>query len=142
MIMEYLGMVVPQCSQANDEFHRTDCCTVPTPGSCDSGGWPQFDKHGFTFLTTNNAALAWPAVEAQLAPHDPNNPCSFTPFAFTWHWRGGGGHMMVVTGYEVDNGVDYVLVNDPLEVNVGSTKSRSWKFGFTLNELAGSSVGA
>lgn len=39
--------------------------------------------------------------------------CKKKPVAFSWHWPGGGGHMMVVKGYFTVNGVQYVDVNDP-----------------------------
>src|SRR6185437_16097528 len=105
------------------EFSQTNCCTNPLPETaCDHGGWPQFDRHGLSFRTTNNAPLSWDEVKSQLGPRDQANPCGFTPFAFTWHWPGGGGHMMVAIGYQTVNGVNYVQVHDPLAVNVGNTR--------------------
>ena len=97
MIMEYLGQSVAQCLQANNRLHRTDCCNRPVPKECDKGGWPEFDKYGYTARTTNNAPLPWVDVRAQLSPKDPKSPCRFTPFAFSWEWddEPGFGHMMV-----------------------------------------------
>jgi hypothetical protein len=86
------------------------------------GGWPEFQKYGFTFHTTSDAPLTWDIVKAQLAPQNAGSPCHFTPFTFTWHWVDGGGHMMVATGYRTVNGVNYILVNNPLAVNVGSAQ--------------------
>lgn len=114
MIMKYLGKTVAQCTQANDEFHQTDCCQSPNSDRCNKGGWPEFSKHGISSHITQDAPLSWTAVKAQLAPRDPKNPCSFTPFAFSWHWTNGGGHMMVAIGYRTVNGVNYVIVNDPM----------------------------
>ena len=59
--MEFLGTAVDQCDEANKRFGRTDCCNSPTPGACVIGGWPEFDKYGFTFLTTNDTPLLNPA---------------------------------------------------------------------------------
>ena len=57
MVMDFLGTNVTQCDQANKRFGRNDCCNTPTPNACINGGWPEFDKYGFTFNTTANAAL-------------------------------------------------------------------------------------
>lgn len=131
MVMEYLGKSVAQCTQANNEFNRSDCCNTPTPAACISGGWPQFNIYGFSFQTTQNAALPWPTLQAQLSPPKlhmttlkVNNLCHFTPFTFTWHWVGGGGHMMVATGYTTNSGGNqYVFVNNPWAPGVGSTQT-------------------
>jgi hypothetical protein len=106
MVMEFLGVNVTQCDEANKRFGKTVCCNSPTPAECVNGGWPEFDKYGFTFQKTSDAPLSWGNVQNQIY-------CSRKPFAFAWHWSGGGGHMMVVTGYAVIGGVNYVAVNNP-----------------------------
>ena len=47
--MEFLGASITQCDEANKLFGRTDCCNNPTPVGCINGGWPEYDKYGFTF---------------------------------------------------------------------------------------------
>ena len=47
--MEFLGASITQCDEANKRFGRTDCCNNPTPVGCINGGWPEYDKYGFTF---------------------------------------------------------------------------------------------
>src|SRR5207244_11161457 len=59
MVMEFLGVTVQQCTGANNGFGRSGCCNTPTPGSCVNGGWPEFDKYGFTFVRPSNLALTW-----------------------------------------------------------------------------------
>ena len=123
MVMEYFGKLVDQCTQAYNRFGRSDCCMSPTPKECIVGGWPEFEKYGFVYKTTVNAALSWENVEGQLAPHVASINCGSSPFAFTWRWIGGGGHMMVATGYKIDSdGKRYVFVNNPWEPNVGNTQ--------------------
>ncbi len=112
MVMEFLGVNVTQCDEANKRFGHTDCCDASTPNACVNGGWPEFDKYGFTFKTTADAPLTWDQLKNQIY-------CSKKPFAFSWHWTGGGGHMMVVTGYLTIDGTKYVSVNDPWPPNVG-----------------------
>lgn len=115
MIMNFLGTSAPQCDQANKRFGRTDCCNSPTPNACINGGWPEFDKYGFSFDTTTNAALSWDDVQKQIY-------CKKKPFAVTWKWNGGGGHMMVLIGYVTVNGVNFVTINDPWAPNVGDQR--------------------
>jgi len=104
---------VTQCHQANEEFSRTDCCDTPTPMGCINGGWPEFDKYGYN--ATVGGALSWTDLKAQIDANE-------TPYAFSWHWNGGGGHMMVVTGYKVIAGQNYVTINDPWSPNVGDQR--------------------
>jgi hypothetical protein len=125
MIMHYLGHDVSQCTQANTRFGRTDCCTIdlcPAPteaptfdaaGNCNNcacPGWPQFDQFGFTFKRTNGTALSWSDLRSQVSNQQ---YCKKKPFAFSWGWTGGGGHMMVVKGFVTLAGVDYVVILDP-----------------------------
>lgn len=102
---------VTQCDEANQEFGRADCCKNPTPGVCVEGGWPEFEKYKFD-STPKNGPLAFPEVQQELF-------CNKRPFAFSWHWIGGGGHMMVATGYKIVNGTQYVIKNDPWPPNEG-----------------------
>jgi hypothetical protein len=115
MCMEYLGGSVTQCDEANRQFTRTDCCTDPVTGNCVKSGWPEFDKYGFTSSLTNNTALSWDEITNQIY-------CQKKPVTFSWAWDGGGGHMMVLTGYQVISGVKYVTIIDPLPVDVGDQK--------------------
>jgi hypothetical protein len=106
MVMEFLDHNVNQCTQANNRFGRTDCCNSPVPNACVNGGWPEFNKYNFDFKTTSDAPLTWNQVREQIF-------CKRKPYAFSWHWAGGGGHMMTVIGYVSVSGTDYVTVNDP-----------------------------
>src|SRR5262245_38597906 len=113
MVMEFLGVPVKQCRQANDRFVLTGCCNNPVPGACVQGGWPEFGRYGFTFQKTSSEPLTWGAIREQIG-------CKNRPFAFSWKWAGEGGHMMVVIGYSTVAGTNYVTIIDPLPVNVGS----------------------
>jgi hypothetical protein len=115
MCMDFLGADVTQCDEANQRFGRSDCCNSPVPEDCINGGWPEFDKYNYTYSTTSDAALTWSQVQDQVY-------CKKKPFAFSWHWDGGGGHMMVVIGYVTVDGVQYVTINDPWSPNVGDQR--------------------
>jgi len=125
MVMQYHGVNVAQCTQANNRFGRSDCCNTPTPQACISGGWPEFDKYGFSFTRTSNTALTWDQLRAEIADSE---SCGNRPFAFTWHWPGGGGHMMVAIGYDTVDGVNYVEINDPWAPNVGDHRFITYDF--------------
>jgi hypothetical protein len=124
MVMHYLGHNVDQCTQANNRFGRADCCSIdlcppptePTTHHCAKGGWPEFAKYDFSFKTTSNAALSWDDLREEVSNA---SYCGKRPFAFSWHWPGGGGHMMVVKGYLTLNDVNYVIILDPWSPCVG-----------------------
>jgi hypothetical protein len=118
MVMEFLGHDIAQGVQANDRFGRTDCANSPVPNACVMGGWPEFQRYDFSSANTTDAALSWAQVKQQIH-------CRNSPFAFSWHWPGGGGHMMVARGYNTQNAIDYVEVQDPWPPNVGTTGSAS-----------------
>jgi hypothetical protein len=111
MCMDFLGTDVTQCDQANKRFNRTDCCT--NPGNCVTGGWPEFQKYNFTFQRTSNTALTFAQLKEQIF-------CKKKPVAFSWHWPGGGGHMMVVYGYSDAGGQQWVYYRDPWPPNTGN----------------------
>jgi hypothetical protein len=115
MTMNYIHPAsnVQQCDEANNQFGRSDCCNSPVPNACVNGGWPEYSKYKFSATTTSNAPLTWDQIKNEIY-------CSKRPFAFSWHWNGGGGHMMVATGYVTIDGTNYVSVNNPLPVASGA----------------------
>lgn len=110
MVMNYLGATaVSQCQEANALFNRTDCCNANRPAACVHGGHTQLDKFGFS--SQFSSQLSWTQIKNEI---DHNRPISYA-----WNWDGGGGHVMVLTGYKTVNGVNYVSINDPWEPNEG-----------------------
>lgn len=111
MIMNYLGATkVTQCDQANKRLGRTDCCNSPVPSACVQPGWPEMEKYGFAY-TTYNGALPWSSLVSEID--------AGRPVAFAWGWTGGGGHMMVASGYLVSRAGNYVYMNNPSPVGSG-----------------------
>ena len=115
MCMDFLGTDVQQCDEANKQFGRSDCCNSPVPSACINGGWPEFDKYGFSFSRTSNTALTFDQLKEQIY-------CRNKPVAFSWHWLGTGGHMMVARGYVSVDGTNWVYISDPWEPNVGDQR--------------------
>jgi len=107
---------VQQADEANKRFGRTDCGNSPTPSACIQGGWPEYEKYNFTRVRTSNTALTWDQLKQEIG-------CAGRPFAFSWHWPGGGGHMMVAIGYQSSNLGNRVLVNNPWPPTAGN---QSW----------------
>src|SRR5258706_10957655 len=116
MIMEFLNHNVSECTQANDAFGRADCCNSSVPSDCNNADWPHFDKYNFDYRRTSDSALTWDQLKEQVS-------CQNSPVAFSWGWSNGiGGHMMVVVGYNVVNGTNYVIINDPWEPKKGKLR--------------------
>jgi len=76
------------------------------------GSAPNASTGRITFSTTSGVPLSWSQVQDQLGNKK-------KPFAFSWHWNGGGGHMMAAIGYKTLNGTNYVEVNNPWPPNQG-----------------------
>lgn len=113
--MHFFQIDVSQCTQAKNRFSVNSCCQSPESGSCNIGGWPEFYKYGFSSDSTTEMALTWDEIKRQI-------DCLKKPIAFSWHWKGSrSGHMMVITGYQVLGGKNYVRVFNPLPVNSGGT---------------------
>jgi hypothetical protein len=116
MVMEKLGATITQCDEAKKRFGRADCCNSPFPGDCNKGGWPEFEKYGFTADSTNHEELTWEEVKGQIG-------CLKTPFCATWKRISvNEGHMVVISGYKITNGIKYVRMRNPLPVNQGSSR--------------------
>lgn len=103
MIMAHLGVDVSQCTQANNRFARTDCCTDFE--DCAIGGWPEFEKYDF-FYRGKSAPLTFSHLKDQMT----NNK----PVGFAWAWTYGGAHYMMIRGvYKNLAGEKYLYINNP-----------------------------
>ncbi len=153
MIMEHLGFPIVQCKQANDYYPtasgkdyeafvaaKIDCCTVLSKAeSADKvderivlGGWPQWEKYGFTFSKKitkeyNGVGTDVPLTFEEIKGQIDNN----RPVGFAWGWTDGGGHYMVLTGYKTALGKQWVKIHDPGPVDKDKKNSpelhTSWK---------------
>jgi hypothetical protein len=136
MVSEFItGGNVQQCAEVNRRYGRNDCCNNPTPAACNRTGWPDdlLTAAGLTWTRTTDSALSLAMVKSQISRQ---SSCWARPFAFTWRWTNGGGHMMVARGYRVLElrgvkfgeftlpglKIDMVQVNNPLPVDVGTVE--------------------
>jgi hypothetical protein len=117
IIMDYMGHDVSQCELANNEFffHNGDCCDHKTTPDCNQNAFPDyaFTENHFTFRRTVNKPLSWAAVKKQIQTKG-------KPFAFTWRWAGGGGHMMVAVGCGKVDGEKRIAYLDPINPAIGT----------------------
>ena len=112
MIMYYAGTYVQQCYEANWVHLGSDgatCCYDPyknstsycNKGATDSQMYYNFYHWGF-YNSIYNSYLSYSSVQSEI-----NNN---RPFNIHWVWKSGGGHAVVVRGY--DSGQN-LYINDP-----------------------------
>jgi hypothetical protein len=117
MVVQYFGNPISQCQVVNTVKGLTNCCgyanmsMVPETGDagncigCDCGGGGVYAPFGRS-AKNSSSPLSWEQLQNALA-------CTNTPVVFAWAWCGGGGHVMVVTGYDSTSGTDNVWVDNP-----------------------------
>ncbi|MBI5042523.1 MAG: hypothetical protein HZC10_01535 [Nitrospirae bacterium] len=72
-----------------------------------------------------SAPLTWDQLREQISNE---SYCKKKPFAFSWGWLGGGGHMMVAKGYLTLAGTNYVVIMDPWAPCVGDERIITYDF--------------
>lgn len=115
MSVALTGAAVSQCSQSNAKFNRNDCCNTPTPAACINGGWPDYDRVNYNSAKTAwGVALTFDQLKAEIKANRPVN--------FDWQWVGGGGHIMVATGFDDNFGEQWVHMHDPWPPDTGTSR--------------------
>jgi papain like cysteine protease AvrRpt2 len=95
-----------------------NCCTTPFPAACVHPGWEMLSKNGFSSASTSTA-LSWADLKTQISTQK-------KPVLFAWGWNGGGGHMLVATGWFTLAGQQYVRVNNPWPPTSGTKESYTY----------------
>lgn len=97
----YYGQDVAQCTIANYNWGRTDCCTNPSSPACNN----------WTYLIPNvqNILRHWDVDSNALWSSASFNTLRSEihddrPVWVRWEWSGGGGHFVVIRGYNDDSG--------------------------------------
>jgi hypothetical protein len=96
-----------QCKIVNAELGRTDACNSPTPAGANVPWY--LDKalartNNFVSITAGQASFAQIRAEIDAG----------RPMGARIGWNGGGGHFMVIYGYSVWLGQEYVDIDDPI----------------------------
>lgn len=95
-----------QCTVANGELSRSDCCTTGASTSCNVYGSLASSLTRVGHLDHWNASAAsFQAVDDEIDAH--------RPLGVRVAWSGGGAHFLAVVGY-LEGAVDYVAVDDPI----------------------------
>ena len=125
MTMLYAGgdpSVITQCAEANNAFSQTSCCSNGSTSRCNQPYYPLYDNWGFTaanMYSEKGAYLSWNGLKEVID--------AGKPVAFLWHWKSGGGHYQVATGYYEDTSTSpatkMVYVNNPWPPNEGAQTS-------------------
>jgi hypothetical protein len=96
-----------QCSVANNELGRTDCCAGGASGACNVYGY--LDQA----LNVVGRLDHWVGGTATIAQIE--NEVTFArPLGIRVAWAGGGAHFLCIMGHYNAGGVDYVTVDDPI----------------------------
>jgi hypothetical protein len=121
MVIKYIDpkAKITQCDEANFNFKKTSCCNNPVPVDCVNGGWQVFHNYGFDFTERDTTALSWDELKTLLN--------SSKPVMYAWAWHGGGGHMMVATGWATVGGENYVHINNPWPPGTGDQELISYQ---------------
>jgi hypothetical protein len=96
-----------QCTVANGELSRTDCCGAGASGACNVYG---FLDQALTVVGHLDHWVGGIATTAQI-----DTEVTFArPLGIRVAWSGGGAHFLCIMGQYSAGGVDYVTVNDPI----------------------------
>ena len=96
-----------QCTVANDELGRTDCCGSGASGACNVYG---FLNQALTVVGRLDHYGSGVASVAQI-----ETEVTFArPLGIRVAWSGGGAHFLCIMGQYNVGGVDYVTVDDPI----------------------------
>jgi hypothetical protein len=101
------GAAWQQCSVANAELGQTTCCTNGTTSACNQD-WK------LDLALTRVGHLAGPVVVGPVAFTDVEGEVDGgRPVGVRIGWYGGGGHFVVISGYDDTNGGQQIDIEDP-----------------------------
>jgi len=104
----YHGREVEQCLIANYNWGRSDCCADPCPGECNQ---PTDLIPNVQSILANwdvNSQIKWSAASFHSLQSEIN---AGRPVWARWAWESGGGHFLLVDGYNDDSGNKVMYMN-------------------------------
>ena len=109
MVEGFFGKDAPQCKSANWLFGQSTCCNSPGSTACNQGCpiTRIVSVHGFWGVNSSytGTSLGFYTVKAWIENTKPVE-CGFA-------WTGGGGHVVIVKGYDENPQGQFVYVLDP-----------------------------
>jgi Papain-like cysteine protease AvrRpt2 len=109
MVLRFFGASLDKCNVAGLQLNR-DCCNSVS-ADCDMGLSVEEIDQAFA-----NVHLAGRRFEREITFDDIRNQISGTPprpVVAGIRWAGGGGHLVVVSGWRIADSLRFVKVNDP-----------------------------
>lgn len=95
-----------QCLLANNQLQQTSCCVNPSTSQCNCPWYLDQALGAVGHLQSYvSAAAGFPDVQQQINQQD--------PLCARIAWANGGGHFVVIYGYDDSTPTDDVLVADP-----------------------------
>ena len=101
------GSTWTQCGLANDQLGQGTCCNDGSSTSCNCPWYLERSLGRVNRLRAFLQAVApFPGVQQEINQKD--------PLGVRIGWAGGGGHFVVIFGYDDATATDYVIVADPI----------------------------
>lgn len=102
-------LTTTRCKIANAAFDLQGCCSSPSSSLCNkpcpiTNIGTEWQRWGYNSMF-NAVAIAFNALKFDLD--------SGRPVEVGIKWGGGGGHAILITGWNEQNSVGYLTVNDP-----------------------------
>lgn len=115
MVIRQVPLEITQCQMANLACGETGCCSVPGSYICNKtldvnnrNGKPdiksEWQRHGYDSVY-RESALAFSTVQNEIN--------AGRPIEIGLLWTGGGGHAMLIDGWDVIDGERIVIIMDP-----------------------------
>ena len=110
MVLHYYGNTeVQQCDFANWLFGLSGCCSSPSSELCNrpcrvadvSGVYSNWSIRG----TPMNRTVSFSTLQSEIN--------AGRPVEVAYQWRGGGGHVAIICGWDTNSTGPFVRVNDP-----------------------------
>lgn len=125
-------MHILQCVQANKQLNMDTCCHQPRH-TCDQGGRFKPGLYGFDADSTlDGQAISWEEIKNQI-------DCQRKLICASWRYTfddvpcsdrdidpDTSGHLIVISGYKIDNGDSLVKILDPDPKGIGSTYTQRY----------------
>jgi len=106
-----------QCQLANAAFGNSGCCQSPSSSLCNnalgiysiSAEWSRYGYHS----AYQDSSLSFEAIKTEIS--------AGRPVEIGLKWTNGGGHAVLIVGFEIDGAEQLVIVNDPWRGQVNVT---------------------
>ncbi len=130
MSANFYGFGTQQCQLANYLHGQNSCCDNGSSPACDQGSPIDGITRVYSFVGINstfvNAAIPFSTCQSEIS--------GGRPVEVGIAWKGGGGHVILITGWATtSDGRQVLRINDPLPVGRGSQGGVTYQNMLTVN---------